>query len=106
MPKYLIKGSYSHEGLQGMMAAGAASRQAAVETLAASVGGTVEALYFAFGADDVFAIADFPDDEAAAAVGLTVGASGAVSLETVKLLTVEQVDTAIGRTVEYRPPGT
>ena len=105
MPKYLIKGSYSHEGLQGMMAAGAASRRAAVEALTTSVGGSLEALYYAFGADDVYAIADLPDDEAAAAVSLTVGASGAVTLETVKLLTVEQIDAAISRTPDYRPPG-
>jgi uncharacterized protein with GYD domain len=37
-----------------------------------SVGGTLEAFYFAFGEDDAYVIADLPDNETAAAVALAV----------------------------------
>jgi uncharacterized protein with GYD domain len=105
MSKYLFKASYTAEGLKGLKQAGAASRVAAVTEMCKSVGGTLESFHLAFGADDVFAICDLPDDETAAAVAFTIGASGAVELETVKLLTVEQADKAIGRSVTYSPPG-
>jgi uncharacterized protein with GYD domain len=46
-----------------------------------------------------------PDDEAAAAVAIAINSSGAVSIRTTKLLTVEQVDDALGRSVNYQKPG-
>ena len=49
MAKYLAKANFTTEGLAGLRAAGAASRVAAGHALAASVGGTLEAYYFAFG---------------------------------------------------------
>ena len=105
MSKYLFKASYTSEGLTGLKQAGAASRVAAVSEMCKSVGGSLESFHFAFGDVDVFAICDLPNDETAAAVAFTIGAAGAVELETVKLLTVEQADEAIGRSVAYRPPG-
>ncbi len=50
-------------------------------------------------------IADLPDNQAAAAVALTVNASGALMMKTTPLMTPEEVDEATQRTVEYRPPG-
>ena len=44
-------------------------------------------------------------DEAAAAVAIAINSSGAVSIRTTKLLTVEQVDDALGRAVNYQKPG-
>jgi len=73
--------------------------------LVESVGGSLESYYFAFGDDSYFITVDMPDDEAAASVALTVGASGAVVISTVKLLTPEQVDVAVKRSPTYRAPG-
>ncbi len=105
MSKFLFQASYTSEGLTGLKQAGAASRVAAIAEMCSSVGGSLESFHFAFGDIDVFAICDLPDDETAAAVAFTIGAAGAVKLETVKLLTVEQADKAIGHSVAYRPPG-
>ena len=105
MAKYLFKASYSTAGLKGLKKDGAASRSAAVGKMCTSAGGSLESFHFAFGDVDVFAICDLPDDETAAAVAFTIGASGAVELETVKLLTVEQADAAFARSVDYTPPG-
>ena len=70
-----------------------------------SVGGRLEAFFFAFGDRDVYVIADFPDNESAAAMALAVNSSGAVTTRTVVLLTPEDVDAAAKRSVEYRAPG-
>ena len=50
-------------------------------------------------------IVDLPDNEAAAAIALSVNAAGGVSAKTIVLLTPEQVDEAAKRSVDYRPPG-
>jgi uncharacterized protein with GYD domain len=105
MPKYLICANYTAEGIEGVRAAGAKSRVDAVSTMLEAMGGRLESFHFAFGETDVFAIAEAPDDEAAAALAMAINRSGAVSVRTTKLLTVEQVDEALRRTVDYKPPG-
>src|ERR671918_2894300 len=80
-------------------------RRAAVEKLLEGVGGRLESFDFAFGSDDVFVIADLPDNVTAAAVGLTVAAAGAASIRTVVLISPEEIDAAAKKTVEYRTPG-
>jgi uncharacterized protein with GYD domain len=105
MPKYLVRASYTAAGAAGLLREGGSKRATAVTNLIKSVGGTVESMYWAFGTDDFFLVTDLPDAAAAAAASLTVGASGAASVTTSELLTATQVDEAVRRTVEYRPPG-
>ena len=107
MAKYLVKASYSTEGIKGVLKEGGSGRAAAVEQLAQSLGGSVEAFYFAFGNSDAYVIIDLPDNASAAAVAAAVGASGALSsYETVVLLTPAEIDEAVKKAVSYRPPGT
>jgi len=104
--KYMLKASYSVDGIKGMLKEGGSGRAKAVDQLVASAGGKVEAFYFAFGGSDAYIIADLPDNTAAAAVAATVGASGSLSsYETVVLLTPAEIDAAAKKTVKYRPPG-
>ena len=105
MPKYLVKASYTVDGVKGLIREGGTSRRATVERLIKGLGGTLEAFYYAFGTDDVFVIADVPDAETIAAISLAVNASGAVRVSTTGLMTPEQMDTAAKKTVDYRPPG-
>ncbi|MEO5964865.1 MAG: GYD domain-containing protein [Candidatus Limnocylindrales bacterium] len=49
MPKYLLTGSYTAEGARGVLKEGGTGRRAATEKLIASLGGTMEAYYFASG---------------------------------------------------------
>jgi uncharacterized protein with GYD domain len=106
MAKYMIKASYSHEGLKGVMSKGGSARAEAVEKLASGVGGSVESVYFSFGSDDLYAIVDAPSHEAMAAIAGTVGQTGALSkYETIVLLTPEQIDEASNLRVDYTPPG-
>jgi uncharacterized protein with GYD domain len=70
-----------------------------------SVGGRIEACYFAFGPDDLIVIGEVPDDVAAAALSVRTAASGAAVSRTVPLLTPAQLDEAVSRDVAYRAPG-
>ena len=105
MPKFLIEASYTTDGARGVQSGGGTSRSDAVAKVAESVGGSLESFHFAFGDSDAYVIVDLPDNEAAAAVALTVNASGAVTTKTVVLLTPDEVDAAAKRSVEYRAPG-
>lgn len=105
MPKYLVQASYTAEGLQGLIRDKASGRLAAVRRAVESLGGRLDSLYYCFGEYDVMLVADLPDNASAAAVGITVCASGLVRTKTTPLLTVEEADQAIAKTVEYRPPG-
>jgi uncharacterized protein with GYD domain len=105
MAKYLFHGSYTGEGLKGLLREGGSKRRDAAEQVIGSVGGTVEAYYFAFGDNDFYLIADLPDNVSTVAGSLVVNASGAVNVKTVVLLTPEEVDQAVKMSAEYRPPG-
>lgn len=105
MPKFLFRASYTASGAGGLLKDGGTKRRAVVEELARSLGGSVESVYWAFGDDDFVCIAEMPDSHAAAALSLTVGASGAVRLTTTHLLSAEDVDDVIGRRAIYTPPG-
>jgi uncharacterized protein with GYD domain len=106
MPHYMVRANYTQQGIQGVMKDGAASRVAAVEAMAGSVGGRILAAYWAFGDDDFFAIAELPDNAAAMAIAATVGASGSASVTTTVLLTAAEVDEAFARKAAFRAPGT
>jgi len=103
--KYLIQANYSPEGLKGLLKEGGSSRRDAVDKLLASVGGKVESFYYAFGDTDAYVVVDVPDNVTAAAIALTVGASGAVALKTAVLMTPEEVDQATKKSLAYRAPG-
>jgi len=105
MPKYLIQASYTRDGVEGVRSKGGSSRRDAVAQTAKSLGGQLETFYFAFGDHDAYVVADLPDNEAAAAIALTVNAAGGATVRTTVLLTPEQVDDAARRSVEYSPPG-
>jgi uncharacterized protein with GYD domain len=105
MPKYLIHASYSSEGARGLLKQGGSKRKQAAEDLIKSVGGKMEAFYFAFGDNDAFVILDAPDNAAVVAASLAVSASGLVSTKTTVLLTPEEVDQAAKKSAKYSPPG-
>ncbi|GGV20608.1 hypothetical protein GCM10010260_70750 [Streptomyces filipinensis] len=105
MPKFLIQATYTPEGAKGLLEEGASGRRAAVDQVVAGLGGQVEAVYFAFGKDDIVLIVDFPDPVSMAAVSLTVKASGALTTRATPLLTPDEVDEATRRQVPFRAPG-
>jgi uncharacterized protein with GYD domain len=105
MAKYLIKGSYTTEGVKGLMKDGGTKRLDAVRAAMKSVGGSVETGYFALGEEDVYIIVEAPDHTAVSAVALAASASGAVRATTTVLMTPAEVDAAVKKAVSYTAPG-
>jgi len=105
MPKYMIEASYTNEGAKGLQSAGGSSRVEAVTAALESVGGSLESFHFGFGDADAYVIVELPDNESAAAVAISVNASGGAVTKTIVLLTPEEVDAAAQRSVGYRAPG-
>ena len=105
MPKYLFEGHYTSQGAKGIVNDGGSGRRASVEKALASLGGRLEAIYFAFGSVDVYVIADLPDNVTAAAMALAVNQTAMASTRTIVLMTPEEVDAATKKSVAYRAPG-
>lgn len=105
MPKYLYQASYTVDGVRGLLKEGGSSRRANLDQVIKGVGGAIEALYFAFGDDDIIVIVDLPDEATAAALSLTIRATGAVNLKTTLLITPATIDEASKKSIAYRPPG-
>ena len=105
MAKYLIAATYTSEGVAGLARDGGTARRNAVETMVRDIGGRVESFYFALGETDAFVVLDLPDNVTASALSLAANKSGAVKLTTTPLLTTEEVDQAIKKSVNYRAPG-
>jgi uncharacterized protein with GYD domain len=106
MAKYLVKAKYTATaGVRGLLEDGGTERVAAVRTLIESVGGTLEAFYFGLGEVDAYVIADVPDTASGVALSLAVSASGLATVETVLLITAEEIDAAVKKTPMYDAPG-
>jgi hypothetical protein len=63
MLKYLFQGSYTVEGLRGLLRDGGTKRREVVEQLVTQQGGRLEAFYYAYGGDDFSIIVDMPDED-------------------------------------------
>ena len=105
MPKYLVQGSYTAEGLKGVQKDGGSGRREAISKAFEAPGGKLESFYFVFGDEDVVGVADFPDNITAAAMALSISTSGLVRTKVTVLLTAEEVDRAVKKTIGYRAPG-
>ena len=105
MAKYLLKASYTIDGVKGVLKDGGSGRRAAVEETVRGLGGSLESFYFAFGDTDAYVVVDLPDNVTATAISLVVNAAGGAQVTTVPLMTPEEADEATKKSVEYRPPG-
>ena len=105
MPKYLMQVSLTHDGVKGLAKDGGSKRRQAAEQFFKSVGGKLEAFYFAFGDTDVFAIIDLPDNVSAAAISLAGNSTGAADVKATVLITPEEMDQAAQKSRGLRPPG-
>jgi uncharacterized protein with GYD domain len=106
MPKFLVKGSYTAEGMKGLKKDKASGREKALGAAAKALGGKLDGLWYSLGDHDVIAVVDLPSHVHIAALCSNVGASGLVSTSTMALLTVAEMDQALGEKVTYRAPGT
>jgi uncharacterized protein with GYD domain len=104
MPKYLVQGYYTDQGLKGLLEEGGSKRRVMVEKLAEEMGGKLEVFYYAFGSDDFVIILDLPSNIDMAATAIVAQASGMVKSRVTVLMAPEDVDQAVQRRVDFRPP--
>ena len=105
MAKHLFEATYTADGTKGLQKEGGTNRSAAVKQMIESLGGEMECFYYTFGKSDAVVIANVPDNVTAAAAGIAINASGTVQVSTTILLTPEDIDNAVKKSVSYRPPG-
>jgi uncharacterized protein with GYD domain len=105
MAKFLFSVAYTHEGAKGLRSDGGTKREDVVRKTLEGLGGKLEALYFTMGDRDVVVIAELPDAVAAAALSVSVAASGAARCSTMPLLSAADMDRACERKTAYKSPG-
>jgi uncharacterized protein with GYD domain len=105
MPKYLIEASYTAEGLKGLQKDKASGRVAAITKAIEALGGKFECMYFCLGENDVIVIVEAPDIASLAALNIAVSSTGLARTKTTALLTIEETDKALAKSVSYKAPG-
>ena len=105
MAKYLYQARYTADGMKGVMKEGGSKRRDAAEQAIKSAGGRLESFYFAFGDADVLGVAEFPDQASAAALSGLINSSGTTTIKLTPLITVEEIDSAVKKSTQYRVPG-
>lgn len=61
MAMFLLKSTYTVEGIKGLTVDGGTKRVEVVRKMIEGVGGRMESMYFGFGADDTYVVCDLPD---------------------------------------------
>ena len=107
MPLYLGRFSYTTDAMKALLNE-PQDRSAAAREMAESLGGKLLGFWYAFGEFDGVFLMEAPDNASAAAVGMAVGASGALSgIETTVLLDMNEAQDAMlkAAAATYRAPG-
>jgi uncharacterized protein with GYD domain len=105
MRKYLFHGKYTPEGYRGLLQEGGTVRIDVSKLALGSVGGSLEAFFYSCNEEDFYIIVNLPDYVSAMAVTLAGNSSGTFSIRATELLTPEEVDAAVKKRVDFRPPG-
>jgi uncharacterized protein with GYD domain len=105
MPKYMIHASYTADGAKGLLKDGGSKRRDVAAAALKSAGATLESFYYAFGDADVYAVVDAPDHATMVAASVAINASGAVTTKTTVLMSPEEIDQAVKKSVSYTAPG-
>ena len=108
MPQYLYQLAFTSESLAAQVREPQDRLETAARPVLEAIGGRLLGGGFSFGEYDVVILFEVPDDEAAAAVALAVGAGGTIkSAQTTKLLSGDQYVAALGKAADvakvYKP---
>jgi len=106
MPFYLIRAAYSGTAAAHMVQH-PQHRENAVRQTCETLSGKLHAFFYCFGDYDAITIVELPNNKAAAAVALSVEASGAVrQIQTTVLISVAEAMEAmkLAQSDKYTPP--
>ena len=82
MATYIMLAKFTEQGIKTIK--DSSKRRAAARDMAKSLGGGIKEIYLTMGQYDIVAIAEAPDDEAAAKLMLQVGMQGNLSTQTLR----------------------
>jgi uncharacterized protein with GYD domain len=93
--KYVILVNWTEQGIRE--AKQTTERAQKVREMAQQLGGKVETLLWTLGRYDLIGIAEMPDDETAALMGLRIGALGSVRTETLRAFSADEMGSILGK---------
>ena len=106
MSKFMYSGSYTPEGVKGLLKEGGTARRDETKRIVESLGGELESYYWCYGRTDLLAIMDFPDHTTVTGMALNIAASGKFKGNITPLITVEEMDEMVKVNLgDYRLPG-
>lgn len=106
MSKFMYSGSYTSDGVKGLLKEGGTARRDETTRIVESLGGKLEAYYWCYGSTDFLAIMDFPDHTTVTGMALNIAASGKFQGNITPLITVEEMDEMVKVNLgDYRMPG-
>ncbi len=95
MATYLVLGKFTDQGIRNVK--DTVKRAAAIKEMARKLDVVVKENYWFLGQFDVAFIADAPDEASMTALGLSVGALGNVTTQTLRAFNTEEINRIIGR---------
>jgi uncharacterized protein with GYD domain len=95
MAKYVILVNWTEQGIRDVKST--QERAQHVRQLAQQLGGKIDELLWTLGRYDLVGIAEMPDDETAALMGLRIGGMGSVRTETLRAFTADEMGGIVGR---------
>jgi uncharacterized protein with GYD domain len=94
MATYVTMLHYTDQGIRNIKES--PGRLDAAKKAYQAAGGELKQFYLAMGRYDAVVVGEFPDDETAARVGLTIGSLGSVRTETLRVFTEGEYRNIIG----------
>ena len=95
MPTFIGLFNWTDEGIR--TARESVERAGAGRQLAESMGGSIREIYWTLGPFDLVAVADFPDEETAAAFGVALAQQGKVRSTTLRAFSQEEIGGVLGK---------
>ena len=95
MATFIALGNFTDQGIRTVK--DSTKRADAVRELAKKFGITMKEIYWTLGRYDVVTIIDAPNDEAATAFALSVGAAGNVRTESLRAFSKEDMNGILGK---------
>ncbi len=95
MPIYIMLGNFTDQGIRNIK--DTTKRADALRDMGRKSGVTVKEVWWTLGRYDIVAILDAPNDEAATALGLSVGALGNVRTQTLRAFSGDEMGRLLGK---------
>jgi uncharacterized protein with GYD domain len=102
MPTYVLLDHFTDQGIRNVK--DTLKRSQTFRQLAKKHGATVREVFWTQGQYDVVSIVEAPDDQAVAALSLSVESAGNVRIQTLRAFTAEEMEKILGKVNQREAP--